>query len=185
MIWNRHSNVEGTHSFLSASNYHWVNYTPEKLEQRYRTHIATLKGTVLHEFAAQCILLKQKLPDVNKTLNMYVNDAIGFGLEPEKVLYYSENAFGTADAISFKNNVLRIHDLKTGETQASMIQLMIYAAYFCLEYNKKPSDIKIVLRIYQYDSFEEYEPTVEDIVPIMDTIITSDKIINKIKREEN
>lgn len=185
MIWNRHSNVEGTHAFLSASNYHWVNYTPEKLEQRYRTHIATLKGTVLHEFAAQCIMLKQKLPDVRKTLNMYVNDAIGFGLEPEKVLYYSENAFGTADAISFKNNVLRIHDLKTGETQASMIQLMVYAAYFCLEYNKKPSDIKIVLRIYQYDDFVEYEPTVDDIVPIMDTIITSDKIINKIKREEN
>lgn len=184
MIWNRHSNVEGKHSFLSASNYHWVNYTPEKLEQRYRTHLATLKGTVLHEFAATCIQLRQKLPDDRKTLNMYVNDAIGFGLEPEKVLYYSENAFGTADAISFKNNVLRIHDLKTGETQASMIQLMVYAAYFCLEYNKKPSDIKIVLRIYQYDSYEEYEPTVEDIVPIMDTIITSDKIINKINREE-
>ena len=184
MNWNKHSNVEGSHAFLSASNYHWVNYTPEKLEERYRTHLATLKGTVLHEFAAQCILLKQKLPDLPKTLNMYVNDAIGFGLQPEKVLYYSENAFGTADAISFKNNVLRIHDLKTGITPVSMIQLMVYAALFCLEYGKKPSDIKIVLRIYQNDNFEEYEPTVEDIVPIMDTIITSDKIINKIKREE-
>lgn len=184
MNWNRHSNVEGTHAFLSASSYHWVNYTPEKLEERYRTHLATLKGTILHEFAAQCITLKQKLPDVPKTLNMYVNDAIGFGLEPEKVLYYSENAFGTADAISFKNNVLRIHDLKTGVTPASMIQLMVYAAYFCLEYNKKPSDIKIVLRLYQNDNFEEYEPTVEDIVPIMDVIKTSDKIINQIKREE-
>lgn len=37
--------------------------------------LATQKGTVLHAFAAQCILLGQKLPKSQKTLNMYVNDA--------------------------------------------------------------------------------------------------------------
>lgn len=184
MIWNRHSSVEGSHAFLSASNYHWINYDEEKMEERYRTHLATLRGTVLHEFAAQCIKLKQKLPDLPKTLNMHVNDAIGFQMDPEVVLYYTENAFGTADAISFKNNVLRIHDLKTGKEPASMKQLLVYAAYFCLEYNYKPSDIKIILRIYQHDTFIEYEPTVEDIVPIMSAAVTNDKIINRIKRED-
>ena len=184
MIWNRHLSAEGQHSFLSASSYHWINYDPEKLEERYRTHLATLKGTALHEFAAQCIKLKQKLQDLPLTLNMYVNDAIGFGMQPETVLYYSENAFGTADTICFRNNVLRIHDLKTGVVPAHMEQLMVYAAYFCLEYNYKPSEIKIILRIYQNDDYIEYEPTVEDIVPIMDRIVTFDNIINKIKREE-
>lgn len=184
MIFAKHSNVEGKHSFLSASNYHWVNYDEDKLEARYRTHLATLKGTVLHEFAATCIRLGQKLPDQPKTLNMYVNDAIGFNLTPEQVLYYSDNAFGTADAIGFRNGELRIHDLKTGETPASMVQLMIYAAYFCLEYDIRPHEIKIELRIYQNDAVEIYNPTAEDIVPIMDKIITFDKRIKDIKREE-
>lgn len=185
MNFNKHSSVEGLHAFLGASTYHWINYDPEKLEERYRTHLATLKGTELHEFAATCINLRQKLEHKPLTLNMYVNDAIGFKMQTEQVLYYSENCFGTADAICFRNNVLRIHDLKTGVTPAHMEQLMIYAALFCLEYNKKPSELKFILRIYQNDDIVEFEPTVEHIAPIMDKIVTFDKLLNKIKREEN
>lgn len=145
---------------------------------------ATLKGTALHELAAKLIELGQKLPKSKKTLNMYVNDAIGFKMKPEQVLYYSNNCFGTADAISFRNNILRIHDLKTGFTPAHMEQLLIYAALFCLEYKVKPSEIQFELRIYQNDEIAIMNPTAEDIVPIIDKIITFDKVIEKIKREE-
>lgn len=179
-----HKNLEGFHAFLGASKYHWINYDEEKLVNTYQKYMATLRGTELHEFAAQCIKLGQKLPKSKKTLNMYVNDAIGFKMKPEQVLYYSDNCFGTADSISFRNNFLRIHDLKTGATPAHMEQLMIYAALFCLEYKYKPSDIDIELRIYQSDEIVGYNPTAEDIVPIMDKIVTFDKVISKIKEEE-
>lgn len=184
MKFMNHPNLECSHAFLGASKYHWINYDDTKLVDTYRKYQATLRGTVLHDFAAQCIKLGQKLPKTKKTLNMYVNDAIGFKMRPEQVLCYSENCFGTADAISFRNNFLRIHDLKTGVTPAHMEQLMIYAALFCLEYRYKPSEIDIELRIYQSDEIAVFEPTAADIVPIMDKIITFDKIIAKIKEEE-
>lgn len=184
MNFKRHSDLEGQHAFLGASKYHWINYDEDKLASTYARYLATQKGTVLHDFAAQCIRLGQKLPSSKKTLNMYVNDAIGFKMIPEQVLYFSENCFGTADAISFRKNLLRIHDLKTGETPAHMEQLEIYAALFCLEYGYKPSDIDIELRLYQSDTIIYHNPTAEDIVPIIDKIITFDKVINKIKSEE-
>lgn len=184
MNFKRHSDLEGQHAFLGASKYHWINYDEDKLASTYARHLATQKGTVLHDFAAQCIRLGQKLPSSKKTLNMYVNDAIGFKMIPEQVLYFSENCFGTADAISFRKNLLRIHDLKTGEIPAHMEQLEIYAALFCLEYGYKPSDIDIELRLYQSDTTIYHNPTAEDIVPIIDKIITFDKVINKIKSEE-
>ena len=185
MKFNNHKNLEGCHAFLGASKYHWINYNPDKVAASYRSYLATLKGTELHEFAAKCIQLGQKLPKSKKTLNMYVNDAIGYRMTPEQVLYYSDNCFGTADSISFKDNLLRIHDLKTGVTPAHIEQLEIYAALFCLEYKIKPADIDIELRIYQSDDILVFNPTVEDIVPIMDKIITSDKIISEIKEEED
>jgi hypothetical protein len=141
-------------------------------------------GTRLHEHAAECIRLGTRLEDNQKTLNMYVNDAIGFMMQPEVVLYYSDNCFGTADAISFRRNFLRIHDLKTGVTKVHMEQLEIYAALFCLEYKKKPKDIKMELRIYQNNEILVHNPTVEDIAPIMDKIITADRIIQSIKEEK-
>ncbi len=184
MNFNKHLNLEGQHAFLGASKYHWINYDETKLIEAYSKFIATQKGIELHEFAAQCIRLGQKLPKSQKTLNMYVNDAIGFKMTPEQPLFYSENCFGTADAISFRNKMLRIHDLKTGVTPAHMAQLEIYAALFCLEYRIKPSDIDIELRIYQSDEILHHKPTAEDIEMIMDKIITFDKIINKIKEQE-
>ena len=154
--------------------------------------MATLMGTMLHAFAAECITLGQKLPKSKKTLNSYVNDAVGFRMTPEQVLYYSDNCFGTTDAISFKNNpdkesgfkyFLRIHDLKTGVTPASLHQLEIYAALFFLEYKIKPEDTEIELRIYQNDDIMIGNPTAKDIKPIMNKIILFDKRIEKIKLE--
>ena len=184
MNFNRHSNLEGQHAFLGASKYHWINYDESKVAESYSKFLATQKGTVLHEFAAQCIRLGQKLPKSQKTLNMYVNDAIGFKMIPEQPLFYSENCFGTADAVVFRDDLLRIHDLKTGITPAHMEQLMIYAALFCLEYKIKPAEIEIELRLYQNNTILYHNPTVEELVPIIDKIITFDKIINKIKEQE-
>lgn len=184
MNWNSHSNLVGQHAFLGASQYHWINYDEAKVAERYSTTLAQQRGTELHEFAATCIKLGQKLPKSSKTLNMYVNDAIGYKMTPELVLYYSENCFGTTDSISFRNGLLRIHDLKTGITPAHMEQLYIYAALFCLEYKTKPSDIDIETRIYQSDTIIVDNPTPEIIVPIIDKIITFDKVIRKIKEQE-
>lgn len=184
MNFNNHSRLEGQHAYLGASKYHWINYTEEKIAATYLNHLASEKGTILHEFAAQCIRLGQKLPKSQKTLNMYVNDAIGYKMVPEQILYYSENCFGTADTISFRKNFLRIHDYKSGVTPAKMEQLLIYTALFCLEYDIKPGEIEIELRIYQNDEVKYHNPTADEILPIMDKIIRFDKIIDKIKHEE-
>ena len=151
MNFNRHFELEGLHAFLGPSKYHWLNYSEEKMADSYLNFLAAQRGTELHAFAAQCIRLGQKLPKSQKTLNMYVNDAIGFRMTPEQPLFYSENCFGTADAISFRKDMLRIHDYKSGAIPAHIEQLEIYAALFCLEYRVKPTDIETELRIYQSD----------------------------------
>ena len=184
MNWNDHYKLVGQHAFLGASKYHWINYDDEKLIETYSNYLASEKGSRLHAFAAECISLGQKLPASKKTLNMYVNDAIGYKMTPEQVLYYSENCFGTADAISFRNGLLRIHDLKTGVSPTHMEQLMIYASLFCLEYKYKPEDIHMELRIYQSDEALIHNATPEDIYPIMDKIVSFDKLIHKIKEQE-
>lgn len=183
MIFNSHSELEGRHAFLSPSKHHWTNYSDEKLQASYHTALAAAKGTELHEFAAQAIRLGKKLRGNGQTLSLYVNDAIGFRMQPEQMLAYSENAFGTADAISFRNDILRIHDLKTGVSPCSFRQLEIYAAYFCLEYKVKPGDIAMELRIYQNDAIAIHTPEVDTILHIMDRTITFDKMINEIKLE--
>ena len=123
--------------------------------------------------------------DVYETVKVYINDAIGFKMTPEQVLYYSDEIYGTTDAISFRDNYLRIHDLKTGARPAHMEQLQIYAALFCLEYKMKPRDIQIELRLYQdAENILVFKPTVEDIVPVMDQIITVGKIASKIKSKQ-
>ena len=184
MNFNKHSTLSGQHAFLGASKYHWINYDEDKIAASYSKFLAVQKGTVLHDFTAQCITLGQRLPKSKKTLNMYVNDAIGYKMTPEQILYYSENCFGTADAIVFRDGLLRIHDLKTGTVPAHMEQLEIYAALFCLEYKIKPGDIETELRLYQNDEILYHNPTAEDVLPIIDKIITFDKIIAKLKSQE-
>lgn len=184
MNFKKHSELQGLHAFLGASKYHWVNYDEEKIATLYHNFQATQRGTELHDFAATCIKLKQKLPRSNKTLNMYVNDAIGYRMTPEQILFYSENCFGTTDAISFRDNFLRIHDLKTGSIPAHMEQLRIYAALFCLEYGVKPEDIAGELRIYQSDEVVSEELYAPEIRAIMGKIVSFDKVINKIRIDE-
>lgn len=184
MKFNEHHNLVGQHAFLGASKYHWVNYTDDKLIEAYSRYTAAQRGTILHDFAAQCITLGQKLPRSKKTLNMYVNDAIGYRMTPEQPLYYSENCFGTADAISFRDGFLRIHDLKTGITPTHIEQLLVYAALFCLEYRTKPAEIEVELRIYQNDQVLIHNPEVDEIAPIIDKIISFDKLLKQIKAEE-
>lgn len=186
MNFNRHSNLEGQHAFLGASKYHWIFYDEDKIAEVFKRSLAAQKGTELHAFAAQCIRLRQKLPNSKKTLNKYVNDAIGYRMTPEQILYYSPNCFGTADAIAFNDakGFLRIHDLKTGVVPGHMEQLIVYAALFCLEYNFKPGDIEYELRLYQSDDILVSNPGVDDIAPVMDKIITFDRIIMDIRREE-
>lgn len=181
MNFNNHSRLEGLHAFLSASKYHWINYDEEKMILTYTSWQAAQRGTELHALASQCIKLGIKLPKTRNTLNLYVNDAIGFKMETEKILYYSINCFGTTDTISFRKNFLRIHDLKTGKTPASIKQLLIYNALFCLEYNIKPVDIETELRLYQSDDVLVHNPEPEEVYNIMDKIITFDKRIEELK----
>ena len=95
MIYNDHSKLKGSHAFLSASKYYWLNYDADKLVVVYNNLKNQEMGTKLHEFAANCIDLGQRLPDEKKTINMYVNDAIGYKMKPEQILYYSDNCYAT------------------------------------------------------------------------------------------
>ena len=184
MKWNKHSNLEGTHSFLSASKSSWLRYTDKVLIERWHSSQAAQEGTELHAIAAKLIEKRIKLPDNGQNLSNYVNDAIGFKMDPEVVLFYSDVAYGTADAISFKRNKLRIHDLKTGISPVHMDQLKIYAAYFCLEYEVKPRDISMELRIYQNDQMETCKAEPAEIEDIINKIVHFDKILKKEKMKE-
>jgi hypothetical protein len=158
-----------------------LNYNFQKLEARYHTVMAARRGSDLHDLAREAIRLGVKLSRSNQALSTYVNDAIGYKMSCEQILYYSDNCFGTADTISFRRNKLRIHDLKTGIIQASEKQLEIYAALFCLEYMIDPFEIEVELRIYQRDEIRIFEPPPELTASIMDIIVEFDKQIETIK----
>ena len=182
MQFNKHYNLAGCHARFAASSSAWLRYDDEKAIEVYENRKSAEMGTKLHEWAKQTIDLGIKQPRTKKTIYAYVNDAIGFKMDTEVVLFYSERFFGTADAISFRNGVLRIHDLKTGKggkIETHMEQLEIYAALFCLEYKVKPGEIKIELRVYKNDEVLVHNPTAEDIAPIMDRIIHLDKLLAK------
>lgn len=183
MLFNPHSDLAGKHSFLSASKSSWVNYDEEKFDRVFRTSIAAARGSELHEWAAWTIKLRLKMARSTRTINSYVNDAISYRMQPEVTLFYSMNAFCTVDAISFSKGLLRIHDLKTGVTPATFRQLMVYAAYFCLEYRQLPHDIAIELRIYQNDEIRIEQPDPEEIVYIMDRIKSFDRRIELLRAE--
>ena len=183
MLFRPHSELAGKHAFLSASKYHWTNYDEDKLDRVYLTALAAQRGTEIHAFAHEAIRLGIKLKGASSTLSMYVNDAIGFRMTSEQVLYYSDNCFGTADTISFRRNMLRIHDLKTGAIPANVRQLEIYAALFCLEYRMKPHAISMEFRIYQNNEIQMIDGDPDVIAHIMDKIITFDKRIDAIRME--
>ena len=205
MNWNRHSNLEGSHAFLSASKYSWVNKSDDELIDTYKNSFATTIGTMLHAYAADSIRLREKLRkgdakgvkfdlmrrgvpeyaiDISSwfsTLMNYVNDAIGFQMSPEVVLYYSDLCYGTADSIQYESNCLRIHDLKTGMTPAKMDQLLIYASLFYLEYGIKPEKTHTELRIYQMDEIIVHEPEIDEIREVMKAIVDKDRVLQELK----
>lgn len=207
MDFERHLELRGKHATLAPSQPHWLRYSDEQLYQKYASQYAQSMGTVLHALAETLILHNLKLKKSDKltvlvhllengiprnVIDMdriygnfmtYVNDAIGFKLTPEQILYYSDDCFGTADAISFRNNFLRIHDYKSGTNPAKMEQLLVYAALFCLEYKIKPGEIETELRIYQNDEIVYDNPTAEDILPVMDSIVQHSKALERMREE--
>lgn len=187
MIFNSHYRLKGQHAFLSASKFHWLQYDPEKLEQSFYNHDAAERGSRLHFVASELIDLKHRQAKGKIAFNRYVNDAIGFKMKTEQVLYYSDNCFGTADAIGFRNNQLRIFDYKSGRSKTHFVQLEIYAALFCLEYDIDPKSLSLIeLRIYQ-DEHESGQvpaikiPEIDRIEFIMQKIVHDDKIIDRLK----
>lgn len=215
MIFDQHLELKGKHAFLSPSKHSWLNYDDDdKLIDVYKNSMATDIGTILHGYAADRIshkakmnkyekqdvrleLLRNKIPDqlINvdlyyDNLMLYVNDAIGFGLTPEVILYYSDYAFGTADAIKYdeKKKFLRIHDYKSGYSKVYMEQLEAYAALFVLQYGKRLgftiNDISIELRIYQspevlvLSSDDEGTDLKHDIYDIMNLIVHDSFILD-------
>lgn len=207
MIFNEHSNLEGKHAFLAPSNPAWLNYDEIKLIDRFQNRYAQEMGTVLHALACDLIKDKITLAKTDKKLisvelqragiprhtfdvdflypnfMSYVNDAIGFRMEPEVVLRYSDHCFGTTDAIKYQPGFLRIHDYKSGITPAHPEQLMIYAALFCLEYkdqlNLNLSNMEFELRLYQYDMSMILNPPSQKIREIAEIIVKEDNILNK------
>jgi hypothetical protein len=183
MKFHSYSNLEGLHASFSPSQSSWLRYDDDKAVEVFNNRKAAEMGSRLHKWAKDTIDLGIKQSRSKKTLSAYVNDAIGYKMDTEVVLFYSPRFFGTADAICFRNNILRIHDLKTGKTRVHMEQLEIYAALFCLEYKVKPGEIEMELRIYQNNEMIVHNPTAEDILPIMDRIIHLDKILDKLDEE--
>lgn len=183
MQWNDHWNLAGKHAFLGASKHSWLNYTPEKMEQVYMNNLKKEQGTALHALASAAIKNRVKLANLKKALNLFVNDAIGFNMASEQVLYYSDNCFGTADAIRFEEGELRIHDLKTGDGPVvHFYQLDIYSALFCLEYDVDPLKISFVERLYQGNKWTENVPDPKDIRTIMNKIVEFDQVISRVQQ---
>lgn len=181
MNFNKHSILEGLHAPFSPSQSSWLRYDDDKVLEVYMNKKAAEMGTRLHQWVKDTIDLGIRQPRSKKTIYAYVNDAIGFKMDTEVVLFYSNRFFGTADSISFKNNFLRIHDLKTGKTPVKMEQLLIYAALFCLEYGQNPEKIEMELRIYQNDEVLIHNPEPDEVWAIMRKIEHLDKVLATIE----
>ena len=211
MIWNNHKELEGKHAWMGASNYHWTSYDDVTFEARYYSQFSTAIGTAIHELAHDCIVSKTKLNkhDVHlidmtlykayipryaydpcailDNLIPFVNDAIGFHMSSEIILYYNAYCFGTCDAIGYyeRDKILRIHDYKNGINQASMKQLYIYAALFCLEYNVNPRSLNLIeCRIYQNLDIEIDRPTGDVIQEYIDKIKNRTEMIKMFLERE-
>lgn len=211
MQWNNHKELEGKHAFMGASNYHWTNYDDRTFEARYYSQFSQTIGTVVHKIAHDCIVSRTKLNkhDIHlieltlwqafipkdaydpgiilENLMAFVNDAIGFHMSSEILLFYNMFCFGTTDAIGYyeRERVLRIHDLKNGSTPADMRQLYIYAALFCLEYKVDPKKLNLIeCRLYQNMEVLIDQPSGDTIREYMDKIENrSDLIKTFLERE--
>ena len=59
---NDHSNLEGTHAYLSASSHSWLNYTDDHMREVYFNQLMKQRGTQLHAFAEMANRLGIKMP---------------------------------------------------------------------------------------------------------------------------
>lgn len=192
MEFRPHLELRDKHAPLSASKSSWLRYSDERLYEYIEDLGAAAHGSRVHNYAAMAIALGMKQPNNTQTVNMYINDAIGFFMKAEQPLYYSRWAFGTADAVCFRDGVLRIFDLKTGKKKANFEQLVLYAGFFNLEYGAalkiKPTDIEYDLRIYQNDDIRYYEAEnidlKEDILAVMDRTVEASALLDKRMEEE-
>lgn len=139
----------------------------------------------ISDFGKKMINNLQYLPKESlETIKSYINDGIGFRMTTEQPLYFSDYFFGTADTICYRDKFLRIHDLKSGSTVAHIEQLLIYAALFCIEYKIQPEEIETELRIYQNGEVLCNNPDPDEVRLIMDKIIFSDNMLQKLEKEE-
>lgn len=208
MIFHNYSNLDGKHARFSPSQPYWLGDTEEGIIKRFRGQYAAQIGTIIHDFARKYIkhglklvksdkknmvleLLESDVPgsvidglDIDfifENLQSYVNDSVNFRMSPEVHLYFSDNFFGTTDAISFdeKSKKLRISDLKTGASPSPIEQLIIYTALFCLEYKVNPFDISTELKMYKNNEILLLEPDPDDISEAMEKIKTFETIIQR------
>lgn len=189
MRFKKHLELTNLHARLSPSKYHWLGYSDERLVQKFHADEAAARGTRLHAIASQLIREKIRLAKTSATLNMYVNDCIGWDMKPEVALFYSRNCFGHVDAIGYRprQKVLKISDLKTGVSPTSFKQLIVYAALFFLEYGRElkigPFDVTTELRLYQNDEVRLEIADPGEIVHAIDRIKTGDLIIEELREE--
>lgn len=211
MLWKDHSNDPhdgGEHAFLAPSNSAWEGYDDKKTINVFVGKKAKDAGTAIHKFACRRILRRMPLKEhdtdsmvffmienyvpgyaianmdistVFGTVRSYVNDALRYGLYPEKEVYYGPFAYGTADAIG-DDDILRIHDLKTGVVPASFKQLEKYAALYCLDYEVRPEDIESELRIYQNNDILVERPESSVIRHYMDIYTSKSNLLYEFKR---
>lgn len=212
MIFNRHLELVGKHAPLSPSKYYWMADDEEGFFKRWVSSYMAQVGTILHDEARKRIeygiktkksdknnliiaLLEGGIPrgvvnDIDMDICLanfmnYTNDSIGFMMEPEVCLKYSEDCFGHADAVGYDENerILRINDMKTGSTPVHIEQLLGYAGLFCLEYKIDPRSLKgCELRIYQLGDIIFHTPGAEELNAIVQTIMRKDELIKLFKR---
>lgn len=204
MIFRERLDLRGKHAFLAPSRVNWPEDEKALITSRQNFYNVSL-GTAIHEIADDLVkkkikitkadrhliqyeLLRRGIPRVAidqdkilETLVPYVTDAISFSMSTEVVLYYSQDCFGTTDAIAFDeiNRFLRIHDLKTGEIDAHMVQLVRYAALFCYDYNIDPEVIGNELRIYQKGEIVQYSATPNEIIDVMNYMSSAQGILDQ------
>ena len=171
------------HAFLSPSNPAWLNYTPDRLIERFNNHQAAALGTKLHNIAAELIDHRIFVAADGSAFSEYVNDCIRYEMATEVTLVYSDYAFGTADSIRLLERppkpLLRINDLKTGATPGKVEQTEIYAALYCLQEGLDPRSMDYELRIYHADGVVMYNPDGDRIWWVCNRIIELDDILRR------
>lgn len=164
------------YSTLKDLSHSILSYIYRKYYDEERAEITETGNKILQTAR---VLPKEKLV----TLQQYINDGSGFRMKTEQTLVYSDFIYGTADAIRYEDDVLRISDYKSGKHPVSMDQLLVYAALFCLEYKVDPMKTKFHLRIYQQGKIICNEPEGSQILDIANRIVYVNKVATSVRGE--